>query len=250
MSLVNVKRNRELNQGIFVFKIYPPLVSINRMNLTHYALLECPAIYSISSLKYDTSIGELTLTADYTSDMEGIPCNMTLSFDSAIIRSADITVSFDAVSDTLPLVIIKNQDHLRTINTIFVAISYASLAIFFLSLGHKMIGIEVIINLQLIYLSNAFYKKTYLFLNELRRLHLVTGYWALFYDENDQNFNPPFSEKVDMTPYFLEDSLIVLAVLIPVTLIFLVLRKQLYKKTVETVDVETQEQSEKRQLPI
>jgi hypothetical protein len=127
---------------------------------------------------------------------------MTLTFDSTIIRSNDITVSFDAVSETLPLVIIENQEQLRTIKTIFIIISYVVLAVFLLSLGHKLIGVEVIINLQLIYLSNAFFKKTYFFLNEIRRLHLVTGYWALFWNEDDLKFNPPFSEKVDMTPYF------------------------------------------------
>ena len=93
-------------------------------------------------------------------------------------------------------------------------------------------------NLQLIYLSNAFYKETYFFLNEIRRLHLVTGYWALFHDESDQNFSPPFSEKVDMTPYFLENSLVVLAVLMPVALVFLVLKGYIHKKTVETVEAE------------
>jgi hypothetical protein len=165
MNLVSVKRNQELNQGTFVFKIYPPLFNIKRMNLTHHALLECPAIYSTSDIKYDSSTGKLTLTADYESDMEGIPCNMTLTFDSTIIRSLDITVSFDAISETLPLMIINNQEQLRTIKTIFVAISYVGLAAFFLSLGHKMIGVEVMTNLQLIYLSNAFYNRTYFFLN-------------------------------------------------------------------------------------
>jgi hypothetical protein len=249
MSLVSVKRNQELNQGTFVFKVYPPLFNIKRMNLTHHALLECPAIYSASDIKYDTSKGELTLTADYESDMEGIPCIMTLTFDSNIIRSADIAVSFDAVSSTLPLVIIANQEQLKTLNTIFFAISYVVLAVFFLSLGHKMIGVEVMTNLQLIYLSNAFYKKTYFFLNELRGIHMVTGYWALFHDENDQIFIPPFSERVDVTPYFLENSLIVLTVLMPATVVLLVLKIIIHQKTIETVDVETQEQSEGRLLP-
>jgi hypothetical protein len=77
----------------------------------------------------------------------------------------------------------------------------------------------------------------------------VTGYWALFHDGNDQSFIPPFSARVDVTPYFLENSLIVLTVLMPATVVLLVLKKIIHQKTIETVDVETQEQSEGRLLP-
>ena len=118
---------------------------------------------------------------------------MTISFDPTIITSDNITISFDAVSETLPLVIIQHLELLRTINTIFKIISYIALGVFFLSLFHKIIGVEIITGLQLIYLSNAFYKKSYLLFNELRRLHMVTGYWALFHDSNDREFKTPFS---------------------------------------------------------
>jgi hypothetical protein len=181
--------------------------------------------------------------------MEGIPCIMTLTFDSNIIRSADITVAFDAVSENLPLLFIESQEQLKTTNNTFVAIAYFGLVVFFLSLGHKMIGAEVMTNLQLIYLSNAFYKNTYLFLNGLRGFHLVTGYWALFHDGNDKIFVSPFSERVDVTPYFLENSLVVLTVLMPATVVLLVFNIIIHKKTIETVDVETQEQSKGRLMP-
>jgi hypothetical protein len=69
---------------------------------------------------------------------------------------------------------------------------------------------------------------------------LVTGYWSLFYEEGDRDFNTPFSERVDMTPYFLENSLLVLVVLIPTTVLFLLLKAYHHKKTLSTTDVEEQ----------
>jgi hypothetical protein len=104
-----------------------------------------------------------------------------------------VTVSFDAVSETLPLLILQHQEELRTVRTIFTIISYIAIGVFFLSLGHKMIGVEIMANFQLIYLSNVLYHKFYFFFNELRRLQPVTGYWSLFYQDSDSDFYPPFS---------------------------------------------------------
>ena len=50
-----------------------------------------------------------------------------------------------------------------------------------------MIGAELITNLQIVCLSNAFYDKVYFFFNEVRRLQLVTGYWSLYHEENDSD---------------------------------------------------------------
>ena len=54
---------------------------------------------------------------------------------------------------------------LRTIRTIFRVISYIGLALFLLSLGHKMMGVELVTNLQIVYLSNALYHKAFFFFN-------------------------------------------------------------------------------------
>ena len=69
------------------------------------------------------------------------------------------------MSSTLPLIIVKNEQMLRTIRTIFRVISYIGLALFLLSLGHKMMGVELVTNLQIVYLSNALYHKAFFFFN-------------------------------------------------------------------------------------
>lgn len=134
------------------------------MDLASLTTFTCNANYSISSVTFDGS-GLLTVTVDYSTDLEGLPSSMTLAFDSSIIRSPNITVSFDAVSKTLPLVIVKYQEELKTIRTIFTILSYISVGFFLLSLGHKMIGVEVLTNIQLIYLSNAFCRNFYFSFN-------------------------------------------------------------------------------------
>lgn len=173
------------------------------MDLLSYVTLDCPATYSVSDISYQSSSGKMTVTADYTTDMEGRDCNLTMAFDSVSIRSPNTTVEFVAVSETLPLEIVEYQEELMTIRTIFYAISYIALIVFVLSLGHKMLGAEVMVNLQLVYLSNAFYKHSHFFFNELRRLHLVNGYWSLFWQQETDTFIlSPFSTRLDISADF------------------------------------------------
>ena len=104
-----------------------------------------------------------------------------MSFDSNIIRSPNTSLSFDAISSTLKLVIINKQQEYKTFRIVFKILSYIALGIFVLSLGYKMVGAETITCCQLVYLSNAFYHQQYFFFNLLKQLGLVTGSWPLFY---------------------------------------------------------------------
>jgi hypothetical protein len=75
------------------------------MNLTQYVVLTCQdTAYVIKEISY--SNGDLTLTVDYTTDMESHSCLLSLSFDSSIIRSPNTSLSFSAKSQTLKLVIV------------------------------------------------------------------------------------------------------------------------------------------------
>ena len=105
MTLTSIKRNGDLNQGLFFFAIYPPLLNINKMNLSSYLQLNCSINETVSDITYD-STGKLTVSVDFSTDLEGMPCNMTFAFNTTIIESPNITVTFDAVSETQPLRII------------------------------------------------------------------------------------------------------------------------------------------------
>ena len=109
---------------------------------------------------------------------------------------------------------------------------------FLASLGHKLIGAELTTNLQMVYLSNALYHRVFFFFNEVRRLQFTTGYWALFYTEIDVSFSPPFSQRVDTTPFFLESNLPVTILLITATTLLLVLKIVHHKKTANTTQLQ------------
>lgn len=77
--------------------MYPAIFNLNKMNFLSRVELDCPANYTLTEAKYDYT-GVLSLTVDYLSDLENLPCSMTISFDSSIIRAPNVTVLFDAVS--------------------------------------------------------------------------------------------------------------------------------------------------------
>ena len=109
LNLTSIRRNEELNQGIFSFAVYPPLLNIGKMNLSSYLQLNCTIYETVSDITYDHS-GKLTISVDFSTDLEGKPCSMTFTFNTTIIESPNITVTFNAVSETQPLRIIQNQE--------------------------------------------------------------------------------------------------------------------------------------------
>lgn len=74
-----------------------------------------------------------------------------------------MTLAFRAISETRPLIITKNPEILKSQAFIFKLLSYVCLAFLVLSIGHKMISVEVILPFQLAYLSNIFYQKVSFF---------------------------------------------------------------------------------------
>ena len=109
LSLTRITRNGDLNQGLFSFAVEPPLLNIGKMDLGSYLQLNCSTNETISDITYSER-GELTLTVDYSIDLEGMPCSVTLAFDPAIVKSSDITFTFNAVSETQPLRIVVHQN--------------------------------------------------------------------------------------------------------------------------------------------
>jgi len=135
------------------------------MDLTQQVDLICQDTnYDVSAISYDSS-GILTLTADYSTDMEGKSCTLNISFDRTVIVSPNSTLSFEAISKTLPLIILNNQAEYKSIKLIFGILGYISVGVFLLSLGHKMVGAETMACSQIVYLSYVLYNKPYFFFN-------------------------------------------------------------------------------------
>ena len=96
-----------MDQGVFQFDIYPPLITISRMHLQSHVVFLCNASYTVSSILYFN--GELEIQADYTTDLEGENCTISFSFDPQIIISPPLRLHFQAVSQNIPLRVTAHQ---------------------------------------------------------------------------------------------------------------------------------------------
>jgi hypothetical protein len=64
---------------------------------------------------------------------------------------------------------------------IFKGLAFAALGLYFLSLLHKMIGLEFIINCQLIYLSFALYPRPTFLASSIKAFSPVAGLHSIFF---------------------------------------------------------------------
>ena len=85
----------------------------------------------------------------------------------AIINSQSSSVSFLAVSDNDELLFSESLESFSTFSLIFDVLAWVVLGIFLLSLGHKLIGAELLFNCQLVYLSCGMYSKVPFLVNSI-----------------------------------------------------------------------------------
>lgn len=210
LSLSSVKKNGLLNQGVFEFAVYPPLLSLSAVDLSSHVTLSCASTYTVSEVSYGE--GLLRVVADYTEDLEGRQCSLTLDFNSTAIVSPTASLEFTADSSTQPLVITKNAALIAASAFFFNALSYAALVLFAVSLSHKMIGAEVLSTFQLVYLSNCAYGRVSYFSYTTQDAGWVTGGWPLFAPglTDDVAF---LRDRVALSEHFLSNSLLVAVVL-------------------------------------
>ncbi len=190
IKLQSIRRNDDLNQGAFKFSLYPPLVTIKKMDLYQYVNMNCEANYEISEINY--SSGVLTIVVDYSSDLEGKTCNLTVAFDNNYIRTPSTWFNFTAQSETMPLIIFSLDKEYKISKLIFLVLAYSALALFLLSLAHKMIGAELLTCCQLVYFSICFYNPLTVPFSAIKNHGVIRGYYP-FFVEKDGEFLFPFS---------------------------------------------------------
>ena len=122
-----------------MFNVYPPLLNLKKMDFSSYLNLSCPSTYTIDSISYDS--GLLTLTVDYTEDMEARLCDLTLTYDPTIVDRPSSYLSFEAISSNSKLVISSKLEEYQQFKFIFNILSMITLAIFVVSLPFKMPGV-------------------------------------------------------------------------------------------------------------
>ena len=155
--------------------MYPPVIDIDRVDLSKQVRFTCDANFTIMSMTYQR--GVLTIETEFSTDLEGRTCNVSMEFDPSVILSNNFALIFTVESDNNELVISAHLDTYQTMTFLFKAISFSALAIFALGLGHKMIGAELLISTQLVYLSSSLYRKIPFLAESISKLRVVTGYW-------------------------------------------------------------------------
>jgi hypothetical protein len=153
-------------------------MNLQRMNFTKYFALTCDSTYEVTSLSY--SAGKISVEFDYTEDMEGRHCTVTLAYDPTIVDRPPSQLSFDAKSQNAPLIISNKLSEYAQIRFLFGIIALIALGLFVISLPRKMPGVELLSCCQTAFLSLCLYERPLFLYNSLKGLSIVTGGWSLF----------------------------------------------------------------------
>jgi hypothetical protein len=70
------------------------------------------------------------------------------------------------------------------------------LGAFGLSIARKLLGAELLICSQIVYLSNSFYKVPSVYMDPIRNFQSVTGGWSHFFKKSFASVLAPFSRRV------------------------------------------------------
>ena len=115
-------------------------------------------------------------------------------------------------SDDVPLLFSGQVDQYKVFQFIFNVLSLTTLAVFALSLPHKMAGAELLSSSQIAYLSLCLHQEPSFLISVLSEFRLVIGSWSLFFREEDAYLLPGFTDRVELSPSFFDSCLTVVGV--------------------------------------
>ena len=172
------------------------------------------------------SEGELVVQLDFTKDLENAECSLGISYDQDLATVKDSSLNFTAVSRNEELVIASEEDigRRKTIKFIFACLSLGFLGVFMLSLCHKMIGAELAVPFQVVYLSFALYARPSYLSVALRSFTLVAGCRTLFFNSDYENMLLSFSYRAEMSPQVLENHIVWCGVLLALLSLMAILK--------------------------
>ena len=153
-------------------------------------------------------------------------CSLGVSYDQDLATVNNSFLNFTAVSRNEELVIASEEDisKRRTIKFIFTYLSLGFLGVFLLSLCHKMIGAELAVSSQMVYLSFALYARPSYLSAALRSFTLVTSCRTLFFSEDYENMLLSFSYRAEMSPQILENQIVWCGILLALLSLMAVLK--------------------------
>ena len=110
-------------------------------------------------------------------------CLISISSNQQLATVKNSSLNFTAISRNEELIIVSEEDisKRKTIKFIFTYLSLGFLGVFLLSLPHKMVGAELAVSCQMVYLSFALYPSPSFLSLSLRSFTLVTSYRTIFF---------------------------------------------------------------------
>jgi hypothetical protein len=81
------REEEDANRAVLVFELVPNLIALNNMDFNAPRTQLVCDVDGISMVSADYSNGLLTVTADFTEDIEGISCSLNITYDPSLVDS-------------------------------------------------------------------------------------------------------------------------------------------------------------------
>lgn len=138
------------------------------LNLATSLSFNCNQSISINQLTYSNN--QIVITVEYLEDLEGNEERVTLRFDSTYFLQPSTSLIFSMISGGKKLVI-EDVGMLALCKTVLTGLSFLLILVYLVSMFvHKMIGVELLYPIQVIYLvhlANSNYTTLYSLLKYL-----------------------------------------------------------------------------------
>ena len=152
LSVSKITKNGYTNQGIFVIEVTPALSAFSLLNYTKLLTFSCNQSIAVNSASY--SGGSITIIVDYLENLEGNAANVFLELDRNYFLQTNASISFDMISTSgAKLIITGDIEMIMLCKMLLTGVSVLAIAVFAVStFVHKMIGVELVFPLQVVYL--------------------------------------------------------------------------------------------------
>ena len=98
MTFTYAEREEEdVNSAVMVFELTPDLFSLRLMDFNARTELVC-GVDTVTMRRASYSKGVLTILADFTQDIESVPCSVNVTYDSELTSTDNSYLLFNVTS--------------------------------------------------------------------------------------------------------------------------------------------------------